>query len=193
MIIYPNYPHLVTTHAMFRPILTCWVDTSNLCSSTVSRASVVHFNNTSQLAPCWFIAALRCLMKVNLIHRTTTSLITYQPMVNMLWGGTCSHSGCFQFFLSFPLAFVLQYCPLLTLLPFEKSYLSWWDYGKHRISSCQPLSIELLQGLHNSCVRVTMVLVNNVVPYHSQYHIHWRTSPLQPELAFHNQPLKCKT
>ena len=135
---------------MFRLILICWVDTSNFCSCTVSRASVVHFNNTSQSAPCWFIAALRCLIKVNIIPRTTTSLITYRPMINMLWGGTCSHSACFQFFLLGLLTFAPQYCQLLTLLPFWKTSLSWWDDGKQGISSCQPLSIELLQGLHNN-------------------------------------------
>ena len=114
-------------------------------------------------------------------------------MVDRLLEGTCSHSACFQFFLSVSPTFVLQYLQPLTLLPFGSSPLVWWDDGKQGISRCQPLSTKPLQELHNSHVRVTIIFVDSSVAYHSQYCIHWKTSPLLPELAFHNQPLKCKT
>ena len=114
------------------------------------------------------------------------------PMVNMPLGSTCIYLDYFQCFLWASSASEMQHLQSLTLLPPVSSLLFWVDW-RQGISRYQPLSTKQCKELPNNHIRVTIISVNSAVVYHSQYYIHWRTSPLQPELAFHNQPLKCKT
>ena len=50
--------YCLTEYSMFRTMLACCVEITSFCSSTSSRASVVHFRTETQSAPSWFIPTL---------------------------------------------------------------------------------------------------------------------------------------
>ena len=114
------------------------------------------------------------------------------PMINRPLGDSCTCLDYFQSFLSPSSISAMQYLQSSTLLPQVSSLFLWVDWRQDTLKY-QPLSTRQCKELPKNHIRVTMTFIDSTVTHHSQYCIHWRTFLLQLELAFHNQPLKCKT